>query len=110
MKTLIKIDRNTVRENPSAGQNTYYLPLPQIVHKDEHGRITQIENPVQILHTLGLAPKYLFEYTPTEVECESCGGKFLHTELLEDYDFCELLNICPICKEAFCCSLEYEKL
>ena len=110
MKTLIPINRETIEENPNAGNTTYCLPLKPIVEKDAEGRIISMEQPCQYLHTLTPEPKYFYKHTPTEVTCEFCGATFPHTELKEDYDYEPLDDICPKCGVAFCCELEYERL
>lgn len=109
MKYIIPIDKTTIRANPRAGSTTYYLPGQPVKTEDEKG--TRIEHPVQILHSLTPAPKYLYDYVPTTVECIWCHATFPHTELYEDEicDDCLVENICPECKVGDCCEIKMEK-
>jgi hypothetical protein len=64
-----------------------------------------------IKHQTMPQPQYSFEYQPTLVECDSCGAKFNHKWLKNDYDDgseCNLYNICPVCDESSCCEIEYQ--
>jgi hypothetical protein len=59
------------------------------------------------------APKYLFEYKDTEIECNTCGGIFMSYDLKKIEISDEVYGICytgcPLCGAAYCCNIEYEK-
>ena len=111
MKHLIKIDRASVRENPNAGNTTYYVAGMPIKEYDEEGRVVSVKQDVQYLHRLTPESKFFYEYVPTEVKCEECGAQFLYTELKESEEWDVFLeNVCPKCGTADCCELEFEKL
>lgn len=63
----------------------------------------------------GPQPKWSYNYTPTEVQCDSCDAKFMHTKLESREEWRGpalywLERVCPECGEAYCCELEWEKL
>jgi hypothetical protein len=48
----------------------------------------KIETKVNLVrHQARPQPQYLFEYEPTLVECDSCGAKFKHIYLKEEYEY-----------------------
>jgi hypothetical protein len=54
-------------------------------------------------------PRYLFEHEPTFVECDSCGARFKHIYLKEEYEYDNTYsNVCPACGEYECCEIEYQ--
>ncbi len=107
---IIKIDRSTIRRNPSAGSTTTMVAVMKYV--DDNGTIRQ--------HVREYGhepePEWLYEYIPTEVRCCECGGTFKHTELRDDYTYTEddnefwSSNVCPLCGTWDYCEVEYEKL
>jgi uncharacterized protein YlzI (FlbEa/FlbD family) len=56
-------------------------------------------------------PRYSFEYEPMFVECGSCGAKFNHMYLKEEYEYDNAYsNVCPACGEYECCEVEYQDI
>jgi Zn finger protein HypA/HybF involved in hydrogenase expression len=108
MKTLIKVDPNTIRKNPNAGQSSFLVP--GIVRQDEQGNFYR---DVQTVHTLTPEPAFFFSYIDTNVTCEGCGDVFSYKELKSDVDAeDENYNtcICPKCGKWDCCDIESETL
>jgi hypothetical protein len=71
----------------------------------------------QILYTVTPEPNYLYEYIPTNIQCDYCNRVFSYKELKRDlyrndYNYEEFWsnNICPLCDEPNCAEIEYEKL
>lgn len=119
MKYLVTINKSTIKENPSSNSNCYYRflgPLETIVENTEDGFVIKQSQPYEKLYTLSPAPKYLFEYNPTLVKCESCNIWFEHTKLKSDsnedsdYNYYFSDTVCPYCGEWDCCQIEYEKI
>lgn len=110
-KFLIKIDRNSIKENPDAGQTSFFIP--GAVYKTATGWARHIQQ----CHQMTPDPNYLFNYEDCEVECTYCKEKFSYKDLKskEAYDFeydedYTLYYVCPKCNEPDCCDFEYEKI
>lgn len=56
-------------------------------------------------------PPYLYQFLDTEVECDSCGARFSHTELQSDEADVDTWSnaICPRCGEWDCCEFVHEQ-
>lgn len=100
---LIKINRNSVRKNPNAGNTIYYIPgqkqeYKTVVETKQYVKFgnkgwqlishdtqetQRTEQPVQTVHTLSPAPQWLYSYEDPEVECNACGNKSKYSELKE---------------------------
>ena len=111
MKYIVRIDKSSIKKNPDAGQTTFMVPGAW--HPDGKGGGTRS---VQMMQQMTPDPNYLFEREYCEVTCMHCNTKFSHKDLEEhkewDYeeDGCYWVdNVCPNCKEADCCELEYEQ-
>jgi len=110
----ILIDRSTIRRNPNAGRNTYHIPGP--VHCSNGPTGITMTREFQTMHTMCPEPSFFFSYIPTEVECDTCHQKFLHTELQADVEYDgeggEFYSdrICPRCREFDCCFLDCERI
>jgi hypothetical protein len=85
---LIKIDRSSIRPNPSAGVTETFVPGKAIIIKNN----IQTEC-IRITHAP--EPELIFNYEPVTITC-SCGAIFLHSKE------------CPICGNSQ--DIEYEKL
>ena len=123
---LIKIDRSTVRPNPRAGQNVHYVAgrlTEEARWMDPDGTVhVSMSIPTQELYTLGGPEgKYLFEYEPTVLVCDSCGNGFGHGDLecdemcfgdLDSSDYDEMYSdsVCPFCHAWNCCEYRRETL
>lgn len=57
-------------------------------------------------------PAWFYSYAPTEVQCQECEAKFLHTDFSSDSsgDDAYSNTICPLCGEWDCCDVEFEQL
>ena len=159
MKTVIKIDRKTVRRNPDYEpgryasfaqglpefwikikgdipeylinkvrvssvtygsdhpviQNTLLIgdldkDLAEILYKDP--QILSIERYSEIIDITTIdEPMYLYDYIPTEIECNTCGKIFLHNKLESDSLYETYSNqICPYCRDWYCCDIDFEEL
>jgi len=56
-------------------------------------------------------PLYSYDHAAVEVECDECGERFPHTDLVSDDDgefYCK--TICPRCGAWGCCELDMERL
>lgn len=113
VKYIVKINKETIKENPRAGQTVFYLPIGKpVTEYNEDGSIKSVVYPHQIIETLVPQPKFIYDYLPTLVKCEFCGAEFdynkLESEDYDDYGWSE--NVCPKCHARDCCEIEFEKL
>jgi hypothetical protein len=78
--------------------------------KPENVKI-DITNTFDEINTLTPEGSHFFNYKNTKVKCIFCKSKFSYLELEDSLDYDHpVTNICPKCKEPFCCDIEYEKL
>lgn len=112
-----KINLNTLRENPSAGNTTYHVPGRE--HTDvsvgENGEIQVTKTrEYHTLRSMIPEPAWLYEREPLEVECQHCHAKIQYGDVEEDWDILgdgdevHVTNICPVCKASDCLSEEVE--
>ena len=125
MKFIIKIDKESIKENPNAGSMMHKFASgpPKIEETYEvlfdgsrvlkNVRKTQ---PIQTIRHLNPEGPYLFDYLPTTIKCDYCGAEFDYKELSADCncdsDGEEIWSneICPKCGTWGCCEIEYEKI
>jgi len=110
---IIKIDKDSIKENPNAGCNTYVFPGRTTVEEKDGVIIKSKE--LHRVYSLTREGKLLFSFIPTEIECSECKEKFLHTELESDAMGCgddEFWSdaVCPKCGYFDCCEIEYEDI
>lgn len=113
MMTLIPIDRDTIRRNPLRGQRSFLVPgrvqCEAVVDANSGKFHVTKRRDVQRIFTTEPQPEWLYEYLPTEVECNYCGATFDHSELQSDScDYSE--RICPECGSWDCCDIEFESI
>ena len=101
----ITINRSTVKPNPTAGLQDYYVP--GVITETRMGLVRDMVH-VRSMHP---EPEFLFDYNTHTVTCNSCSMSFLNIDLKsdsvgEDYVKC----ICPKCGEPYCCDIVFEKL
>ena len=109
MKTIVLIDRSTVRRNPNAGRTYTLVPGRSSVVDGKEMR------QVQRMHSICPDPSHLFDYVPTDVRCSSCGAAFDHRLLESDAmptNEGEIYSevVCPECGAWDCCEVEFEEL
>ena len=116
MKYTINIDRTSIKKNPNAGNMSYYRYLgpPTVTETFVNGILVSksIKQNCETLHSLTPEPEYYYSHDKSAViECDLCDARFCVKHLEEDWDDegnC-IKNICPVCKGANCCEIEYEK-
>lgn len=111
-KYIVKIDRNSIKKNPKAGQRWgYHVPGNTCTEPDG-----SISRHVTYVESLSLEPKVFYEYEDTEIECKYCKSRFDYKDLLEDecYDEDEneeySVSVCPYCNKTDPCELEFENI
>lgn len=76
----------------------------------------RIDNTIADLAHMALPVPYFFDYKEARVQCQFCGSRFSHSELINDtdYDFggnaVEITNACPRCERGDCCDVAYESI
>jgi hypothetical protein len=103
--TLVCIDRTTLRRNPHAGSQRRFIPGP--MRMDTSGVVGC--DMIEVAHLP--EPEWLFTYEETPVQCTHCGGRFDARCLGSDEDGYGRWSdtICPLCRQADCCEVEYER-
>lgn len=111
-KFIIKIDKSSIKKNPNHENMSYTVPGKiEILPDGSTHRYSQR------IYTLTPAPRYIYEYLTTEVQCEYCKAKFSYKDLKADYVYCDdnqdeiwSNQICPTCGAFDCCEIEYERI
>lgn len=121
MRYLVKIDKNSIKENPDAGSTILRRPIgtPEIYEKYEYKNGVMINyeksinQPYETIHMLSPISKYSFryKYEDTVVQCVDCHEIFSSDKLKYEIDYeGENNKVCPQCGVWNCCQLEFEKL
>lgn len=106
-KTLIKIDRSSIRRNHEFDQ--WSSGVRQFVRGQHEGEMIETT-------TMSPPPEWFYKFIPAKVTCRDCGAEFMDTELKSDWavdgdgDDYEINRICPKCGESDCCELEFERI
>lgn len=78
MSDVIKINRSTVRRNPTAGRSAYQIagrPSVREVYVDGVLVERTVHQPVQTLYSLTPEGEFLYEYEDPVVTCDCCNER-----------------------------------
>ena len=99
--TIRRIDLDTFRPNPSAGQQSFLIAGKKLYRADGDGW----DRPVEVVQTLQPEGPWLFEWEPLEVKCQHCDARYGVDDIKGDYlvspddDDEVLVSVCPKCGE-----------
>ena len=102
-----RIDRKSLTKNPNAGQRSFLIHGRRSTFAKEDGSIVQVQE-VQRMYSIFPEPRWLYEYVPLQIQCNSCKESFDVDELEGFYDvdgYCSVedARICPRCGDWECC-------
>lgn len=130
---VIKINKNSIKKNPNAGNTSYILPSgplqrhKEVINTKKYIKLKEDEEwmlvsesekvsvshsqPQQVTHSLTPEGKYNFSYEDTKVRCRDCDKEFSY-KLLEEFfdDDSYLKDICPYCHSSDCCEYRFESI
>lgn len=124
---FVKIDRNSIKKNPNAGNETTIIQGPiEFKHRGETITLKQAQELAanggelrveRYITEFRYFPEddYFYEYEKIKVRCNNCSGEFFSNELQSDEDWdgeneIYSTEVCPLCGEFDCCVIEYEKI
>lgn len=130
---VIKIDKNSIKKNPNAGNTSYILPSgplqrhKEVINTKNYIKIKEDEEwmlvseseevsvshsqPQQVIHSLTPEGKYNFSYEDTKVRCKDCDKEFSYKLLDSSYEYDSFYeNICPYCNLPNCCEYRFETI